>query len=240
MRFHVAAGAELAREAATEVADEAERAVAARGRFTVAFSGGRTPAAMLSVLADCDLPWEQIHVFQVDERAVADDHPDRNWAMLRTRLIATAPLPAGNAHPMPVTDPDLDAAAECYAETLRSVCGDPPALDLVHLGLGADGHTASLAPGDAVVEIADRDVAATGVYAGHRRLTLTCAAINRARRVLWLVSGADKAEALVRLADGDPAVPAGRVASSQAVVVTDLDPPVVRGWRSPDVGHHSR
>lgn len=236
MRFHVAAGPDLPREAAAEVADEARRALAERDRFTVAVSGGRTPAAMLAALADCDLPWERIHIFQVDERAVPDDHPDRNWAMVRSRLIEAAPVPAGNAHPMPAADADLDAAAERYAATLRRVCGDPPTLDLVHLGLGADGHTASLAPGDPVVDVADRDVAATGVYASHRRLTLTVPAINRAQKILWLVAGTDKADALTRLAHSDPAVPASRIASAQAVVVTDLDPPADRGERAADVG----
>lgn len=215
----------LPQRAAERVAETAHRAVADRGRFAVAFSGGRTPGGMFAALAELDLPWDRTHVCQVDERAAPDGHPDRNATMLRARLLDHVPVPASQVHLMPAADADLDTAAHAYAAELRGVCGDPPVLDLVHLGLGGDGHTASLVPGDPVVDVTDRDVAATGVYDGRRRLTLTFPALNRARRILWLVSGADRAEALAALVHGDPTIPAGRVARSQAEVLTDLEPP---------------
>lgn len=229
MRVETADGDTLATHAARCVADAARAAVADRGVFTVAFSGGRTPAGMLAALAGADLPWDHVHVLQADERAAPDGHADRNATLLAEHLLASAPLPPANVRLMPAADADLDAAAARYAAVLREVAGDPPVLDLVHLGLGADGHTASLVPGDPVVDVTDRDVAATGEYAGRRRLTLTLPALNRARSILWLVSGADRADALARLVRGDPSIPAGRVARSQAVVVTDLDAPVASG-----------
>lgn len=225
MKLETADEAALPQRAADRVAEAAHRAVAERGRFAVAFSGGRTPGGMFAALAELDLPWDRIHVGQADERAAPDGHADRNATMLRARLLDHVPIPASQVHLMPAADADLEAAAHAYAAELRGVCGNPPVLDLVHLGLGGDGHTASLVPGDPVVDVTDRDVAATGVYDGRRRLTLTFPALNRARQILWLVSGADRAEALAALVDGDPAIPAGRVARSQAEVLTDLEPP---------------
>lgn len=224
----VARSGDLSRRAAGVVAEQLRRAVARRGLATAAFSGGSTPAAMLAALARLDVPWPRVHVFQADERAVPDSHPDRNLGLLRTWLLTRGSLPVANLHPMPVADADLDAAAARYAATLREVCGDPAVLDVVHLGLGADGHTASLVPGDPVLEVADRDVAATGVYGGHRRLTLTYPALDRARCRVWLVAGADKAPALGRLVEGDRDVPAGRVARTNAVVLTDVTPATQR------------
>jgi 6-phosphogluconolactonase len=223
MRIETVGSQALPGRAAELIADEARRAIAERGTVAVAFSGGSTPAAMLAALAGCELPWEQVQVFQVDERAAPDGHPDRNAQVLRRELLDRAPVPAANAHLMAAADADLHAAADAYAAELRGVCGDPPVLDLVHLGLGSDGHTASLTPGDPAVEVSDRDVVPTGLYAGRRRLTLTLPALNRARRILWLVSDPDKRHALDALAGGDPAIPAGRVARDQAVLLTDLD-----------------
>jgi 6-phosphogluconolactonase len=122
---------------------------------------------------------------------------------------------------MPVEEPDLQASAARYALTLQEVAGSPPVLDLVHLGLGPDGHTASLVPGDPVLDVTDADVALTGVYQGRRRMTLTYPIINRSRRILWLVTGSEKAGMLVRLRDGDPSIPAGRVRQDQALVIAD-------------------
>lgn len=214
--------AALPQRAAAVIAEDIRRAVTDRGRCAIAFSGGRTPAAMLAALAEHDLPWPSVQVFQVDERVAPDGDAERNLTTLRASLLDAAPLPAGNVHPMPVTDTDLDAAAARYAATLQQVCGDPAVLDVVHLGLGADGHTASLVPGDAALDITDRDVAVTGTYGSHRRLTLTYPVLNRARRLVWLVAGADKAAALACLVDADASIPAGRVARSRAIVVTDV------------------
>lgn len=210
--------------AAERVAAEIRCAVAERDQATVAFSGGETAAAMLSALAAYGLPWHKLHVFQTDEYAVTGSHPERQLGTLRTRLLAHVPVPARNVHPMPVVDADLDAAAARYATTLAEVCGDPPVLDLVHLSLSAEGHTASLVPGDPVVDVADCDVAATGPHRGMRRLTLTCPALNRARRLLWVVSGAEKADALGRLIQGDPDLAAARVVRDHAELMTDVEP----------------
>lgn len=214
--------AAAARAAAAEIAAAAREAVAGRGRFVVAVSGGHTPWRMLAALAGLDLPWAGVHVVQVDERVAPDGDPDRNATHLRESLRA-APLPEGHVHLMPVADGDLDAAAGRYAAVLARLAGAPPVLDLVHLGLGPDGHTASLVPGDPALAAADRDVAVTGPYQGRRRMTLTYPVLDRARRILWLVTGADKAPMLRRLLAGDPGIPAGRVRSDRALVFADAD-----------------
>ncbi|MCZ7590236.1 MAG: 6-phosphogluconolactonase [Gaiella sp.] len=201
-----------ARRSAEVVAEAAADAIAARGRFTFAVSGGRTPLAMFAALRET-LRWERIAVFQVDERVAPEGDLDRNLTHL---LESLPPGAAAGVHPMPVGADDLEAAAAAYA------AGLPEAFDLVHLGLGADGHTASLVPGDPVLDVAARDVAVTGAYEGRRRMTLTYPVLNRARRVLWLVTGADKAEALRRLRAGDRSIPGGRVARERALVVADV------------------
>ena len=211
----------VAREAAAIIAGEARAAVAAHGRFVMAVSGGHTPWIMLRALADAQLPWGEVHIVQVDERVAPPTDPDRNLAHLRASLLDHAPLPPDHLHAMPVDAPDLDGAAQHYARTLRGVAGSPPVLDLVHLGLGADGHTASLVPGDPVLDIIDTDVAVTGPYQGRRRMTLTFPIINRSRRTLWLVTGREKAGALGRLRDGDPSIPASRVLQDRALILAD-------------------
>ncbi|MBV9239244.1 MAG: 6-phosphogluconolactonase [Xanthobacteraceae bacterium] len=209
-----------ARKAAAIIAGEV-RAAASRGRFVMAVSGGHTPWQMLRALAAEDLPWELIHVLQVDERVAAAGDPDRNLVHLRESLLAHAPLRSDQIHGMPVEASDLQRAAQDYAATLEQLAGSPPVLDLVHLGLGPDGHTASLVPGDPVLRVTDKDVAPAGPYQGHRRMTLTYPVINRARSVLWLVTGAEKAPVLPRLLAGDQSIPGGRIAQERAVVVAD-------------------
>ena len=211
----------VAREAAKFIAAEARAAVLARGRFLFAVSGGRTPWLMLRALAGEAVPWPEIHLVQVDERVAPEGDPDRNFTHLRESLLTRVPLRAEHVHAMPVDGPDLEAAAESYAQLLQGVAGSPPVLDLVHLGLGPDGHTASLVPGDPVLGVADTDVAVTGVYQGRRRMTLTYPVINRSRRMLWLVTGSEKAGPLVRLRAADPSIPAGRVRQVQALVLAD-------------------
>ena len=200
----------VAARGAAFVAEVAREAIGARGGFAFAVSGGRTPWAMFEVLAGEDLPWGDVGIWQVDERIAPDGDPDRNLTGLEPLLP-----PGGTLHPMPVTDPDLDAAASRYAASLPSV------FDLVHLGMGDDGHTASLVPGDPGLEVTDRDVAVTGEYRGRRRMTLTFPPLARARRVLWLVTGRDKAAMLPGLLRGDPSIPAGRVAAAAQLVVAD-------------------
>ena len=211
----------VARAAAAIIAAAARAAIAARGRFVLAVSGGHTPWIMLRALAEEDIPWAGVHVCQVDERVAPDGHPDRNLTHLRERLLHHAPLRPEQIHAMPVETADLQAAATQYALALREIAGSPTVLDLVHLGLGPGGHTASLVLGDAVLDVTDADVALTGVYQGRRRMTLTYPMLNRARRVLWVVTGSEKIEMLRRLRDGDVSIPAGRVRCDQALVLAD-------------------
>jgi 6-phosphogluconolactonase len=207
--------------AAGMIAAEARAAAAARGRFVMAVSGGRTPWIMLRALAGDDVPWESVRIVQVDERVAPDGDPDRNLTHLRDSLLDHTPISPEHIHAMPVESPDLEVAAAQYASTLREIAGSPPTLDLVHLGLGPDGHTASLIPGDPVTGVTNADVGLTGVYQGHRRMTLTYPAINRARRILWLATGKEKVAMLARLLKGDPTIPAGRISREQAVIVAD-------------------
>jgi 6-phosphogluconolactonase len=211
----------VARKAAEIIAEAARAAVAERGRFVMAVSGGHTPWQMLRALANEKVPWENVHVVQVDERVAPAGDPDRNLTHLRESLLEHAPLRPDQIHAMLVEAPDLDAAARGYAMTLREIAGSPPMLDLVHLGLGPDGHTASLVPGDPVLNVTDTDVALTGVYQERRRMTLTYPILNRSRRILWLVTGSDKIAALARLRDGDRSIPAGRIQRDQALILAD-------------------
>jgi 6-phosphogluconolactonase len=211
----------VARAAAAIIAADARAAVAARGRFIMAVSGGKTPWIMLRALAGEQVPWKDVHVFQVDERIAPAGNPDRNLTHLRASLLEHAPLPPQQIYAMPVELPDLEAAAKQYARTLEQVAGSPPVLDLAHLGMGPDGHTASLVPGDPVLKVTDADVGLTGVYMGRRRMTLTYPVLNRSRRILWLMTGGDKVAMLPRLLEGDTTIPAGRISREQAVVLAD-------------------
>jgi 6-phosphogluconolactonase len=211
----------VAQKAAVIIASEARAAAAARGRFLIAVSGGHTPWVMLRALGSEDLPWSAVHVVQVDERVAPAGDPDRNLTHLRESLLEHAPLGPEQIHDMPVESPDLETAAAQYATTLQRIAGSPPVLDLVHLGLGPDGHTASLVPNDPVLNVSDKDVAITGVYQKRRRMTLTYPIINRSRRVLWVVTGAEKVPMLNRLLVGDQSIPAGRVRREGALVLAD-------------------
>jgi 6-phosphogluconolactonase len=203
-----------ARRAAEVIAAVGAEAAAARDRFELALSGGRSPWAMLGVLGELDeMPWSKTELFQVDERVAPPGSPDRNL----THIVLSLSIDHQSAlRPMPVTQRDLDAAAREYETTL------PERFDLIHLGLGPDGHTASLVPGDPVLEVTDRHVAMTGTeYQGHPRMTLTYPTIDAARRILWLVTGAEKQDALAKLMAGDESIPAGRVRNDEIVVVAD-------------------
>ena len=211
----------VARGAAELIAADAREAVAERGRFVMALSGGRTPWLMLEQLALLPMPWGEVHVFQVDERVAPAGDGDRNLTHLRSSLLARAPLPAANLHAMPVEAVDLEDAGHEYARELAACAGSPPVLDLVHLGLGQDGHTASLVPDSPLLDETQVDVGLTDPYQGHRRMTITFPALNRARRILWIVTGAEKADMLARLAAADASIPAGRVRQDRAVVLAD-------------------
>ncbi len=211
----------VAKRAAGFVAAAARQCVGERKRFVFAVSGGRTPWKMLRALAGEGVPWEHVRVAQVDERVAPEGHADRNLTHLRESLLSHAPLLPEHIYPMPTGESNLAAAASSYARLLEDLAGSPPVLDLIHLGLGPDGHTASLIPGDPVLEVHDRDVSVTAVYQGRRRMTLTYSALNRARQLLWLVTGEDKAEMLPRLRDSDEGIPAGQVTSEKAIVIAD-------------------
>jgi 6-phosphogluconolactonase len=222
MKLEVLADAQAAAErAAAMIAEDARTAVAARGKFAMAVSGGHTPWVMLRALANEDVPWAAMEIFQVDERAAPDGDPDRNLTHLHESLLEHAPISREQIHAMPVEMADLDAAANRYADTLREVLGSPAVLDLAHLGLGPDGHTASLVPGDPVLKVTDSDVGVTGVYMGRRRMTLTYPMLNRSRKILWLVTGAEKVAMLKRLQAGDTSIPADGINREQAVILAD-------------------
>lgn len=222
MKLRVLPDAEsVARDGAAVIAEAARAAVKERNTFTFAVSGGRTPWVMLRALASEPLPWDAVHIVQVDERVAPADDPDRNLAHLRESLLSNAPLPPENIHAMPVEQDDLAAASAAYRRVLEALAGAPPVLDLVHLGLGPDGHTASLVPGDSVLEVSDAPVGITGPYQGRNRMTLTYPVLDRARGILFIVTGEEKIEALSRLVAHDPTIPAGRVRPDNALVIAD-------------------
>ncbi len=237
MRIHVLPTADAAAERAAEwLRAEIGRATAAHGRGLIALSGGRTPWRMLRDLRRLRVHWHGVEVFQVDERVVPASDERRNARQIADLLIAPDALAATAFHGMPVERRPLADGAADYAALLAERCGQPPVLDVVQLGLGADGHTASLVPGDALLEDAAHDVGVSGEYQGVRRMTLTLRALNAARHRLWLVTGADKARALRALWDGDARTPAGRVSREAALVFADVEaaaalPPELRAPR---------
>jgi 6-phosphogluconolactonase len=201
----------LAARAAAVIGAAAEEAVADRGTFHWAASGGATPVPTFRRLA---LPWSGTGTFQVDERVAPEGDDDRNLTHLRRALSADG---VATVRPMPVEADDLESAAAAYERSL------PGRFDLVHLGIGDDGHTASLLPDDPVLKVRDRDVAVTGTFRGRRRMTLTYPVLDRARRVVWIVAGSTKADALAGLLAGDTSIPAGRVAAADQLVLADAD-----------------
>jgi 6-phosphogluconolactonase len=201
----------LADAAAEYVAQRARDCVQAKGEFIFAFSGGKTPWSMFDRLATLDVPWEQVTIFQVDERVAPEGDATRNLTNLRASLGPTS----ATINVMPVNDDDLESAAAAYAALI------PERFDIVHLGLGPDGHTASLIPGDPVLDVVDRLVSLTGVYHDERRMTLTYPAIARANQLLWLIAGADKRAPLAQLLAGDDSIPAGRVVAASSLIMAN-------------------
>ena len=196
-----------ARAAAVTIAEHLNSAIGERGEASLALSGGKTPEPMVQHLATLPVAWDRVHLWQVDERAVDAHDPDRNWLSFGA---LTALLPSDHLHPMPVEDSNAD---ELYAGDLQAVVGSPPVFDVVHLGLGSDGHTASLVPGNPVLDVTDRDVSWVDEYQGHRRLTLTRPVLQAARQQVWLIVGSGKAQAASELVGGDGGSPASRVAA---------------------------
>lgn len=224
-RLALAADAEQAGVlAAGAVARALRGRLVRRPRALLALSGGSSPVPMLQALAVAPrVRWPRIDVLQVDERCVPSGDPDRNLAMLRRELLDHVPA---SAHPLQVEHEDgPDGGAAASAEELAALLSGDAPLDVLHLGLGADGHTASLFPGAPELDERDRLVVATAeAHAGHRRLTLTWPVLDRARRVVLLAPGADKTEALRGVLAGDPDLPASRLAADRVLVVTDHDP----------------
>lgn len=224
--------AEIARLAAGRLEAALLGALAERGRAALAVSGGASPAGMFTELARSGLDWDRIDVFQVDERVAPDGHPDRNAVLLGSHLLDAAPVPPERVHLMPVTGTSLDDAAMAYAEELTRVTGNG-LLDAVHLGLGADGHTASWPPGDPVAGLVDGpDVTVVGPFNGRLRMTLTPPAVNRAGTIVWLVDGTDRRSATAALIAGDDSIPAARVRRAGAVLVLGSEAAPVSGASS--------
>jgi 6-phosphogluconolactonase len=219
-RLEVVATGELAGRAATEIGDAIRNALSSQDRCAIALSRG-SPGGLFARLAAVDLDWSAVDVFQVDERAAPHSHADRNLTLIDEELRGGVAGDGPCVHAMPVDDDDLDAAADRYADELEGVCGRPPVLDVVHLGLGEDGHTASLLPGDPVLGVRDRWVAATNRRGIYRRLTLTYPVLEQARRVVFVVAGEQKAEALAGVLAGDASMPAGRLQLRDAVIFAD-------------------
>jgi 6-phosphogluconolactonase len=208
------------RAAAEFIARHLAQAVLERGRAALAISGGRSPWGMLDRLAAQPLTWDAVHLFQVDERFAPAGDEARNWTQFLAGELASR-LPPANLHPMPVEIEEPEAAASRYAGTLSEWAGESHALDVVHLGIGADGHTASLFAGDAPLRETQRPVAVSRSHEGFRRLTLTLPALNRARSVVWFAVGAPRRAVLTRLFNGDAAIPAGLVRRDRAACFAD-------------------
>lgn len=208
------------RAAAEFIARHLVQAVLERGRASLAISGGRSPWGMLDQLAAQPVTWDAVHVFQVDERIAPAGDEARNWMRFLAGELAPR-LPPANLHPMPVEIEEPESAASRYARTLSEWAGESPALDVVHLGIGADGHTASLFAGDSPLQETKRPVAVSRSHEGFQRLTLTLPALNRARSVVWFAVGAPRRAVLTRLFDGDATIPAGLVRRDRATCFAD-------------------
>lgn len=213
----------VAIDAAKWIATLARQAVFERGRFVMAVSGGKTPWLMLRLLGREDVPWEKVYVFQVDERVAPSGHADRNLTQLRNSLLSNSPINENHIVAMSVESNDLEFASGKYCNMIAQLAGSPPIFDLVHLGLGSDGHTASLIPHDQVLKVDDRDVAITGIYQGRQRMTLTYPIINRSRNILWVITGSEKVSMLKHLLAADHSIPAGRINQDKAFVLADRD-----------------
>jgi len=215
--------AAIAERAAAEfIARHLIQAVRERGHASLAISGGRSPWEMFDQLAAQAVTWGAVHLFQVDERIAPLDDEARNWKRFLASALARQ-VPPANLHPMPVEIEGPAAAAEHYARTLAECTGEPPVLDVVHLGIGADGHTASLFADDSPLQEMQRSVALSRSYERFRRLTLTLPVLNRARRVVWFAVGAARRTALTRLFDGDTEIPASLVQRDCATCFTDRE-----------------
>jgi 6-phosphogluconolactonase len=211
----------VAARGAAYLEHEIREALAHQTSYSIAISGGRTPWEMLKILSKADLPWKRVNLFQVDERVAPDGHADRNLTQLFQAISGTAMLTQLRIFPMPVLAEDLEEGCWEYVKVLDEVT-ESKGLDLIHLGLGSDGHTASLVPGDGVMEVQDRLVACTqNTYQGRIRMTLTYPLLNSAKQLLWIVTGDEKQKMVQRLLQQDPSIPAGRIRQENALLLVD-------------------
>jgi polyphosphate glucokinase len=212
---------DAAKQATCEIANSIRAAVAARGLCSIAFSGGESPTLLFTTLAQENIPWRAVHIFQADERVVAADDAHRNWQGLHANLLSKISIPYTNLHPMLSEITDLDNAVKSYTTELNTITGEPPVLDIIHLGLGDDGHTASLTPNDMDLEQQTNDVALSSEYQGYRRITLNYSCLKRARKIIWFITGTNKAPALHRLEIADATIPAGRLHHDHNIAYVD-------------------
>ena len=212
---------DVAAAAAAYLAQQITATLATKSTFSMAISGGRTPWEMLKILAKADLPWQRVNLFQVDERVAPDGHADRNLTQLFQAIADTLMVTQLRIFPMPVLAADLEEGCREYTQVIDEVT-EGKGLDLIHLGLGSDGHTASLVPGDEVMEVQDRLVACTqNTYQGRIRMTLTYPLLNSAKQLLWIVTGSEKQEMVKRLLQQDPSIPAGSIRQENALLMVD-------------------
>lgn len=223
MKHHVQSSADAAaKKAAKVIADLLNEVLSSRPSASVAFSGGSTPNRMFQYLTQQDIDWTRVEIFQVDERIAPAGDPARNLSTLKRNLLDHIDIPEQQIHAMPVEATDLDWSLDSYAGHLKTAAGDPPQLDIIHLGLGGDGHTASLPPGDSVLN-SNRLVDICAEFNGYRRMTLTFPVLNQARSIVWLVTGFDKISMLERLLSGDTKIPAGMINQDRATLVSSVD-----------------
>jgi 6-phosphogluconolactonase len=212
---------QVAAGAAAYLEHEIREALAHQPSYSLAISGGRTPWEMLKILSKADLPWQRVNLFQVDERVAPDGHADRNLTQLYQAIAGTPMVTQLRIFPMPVLAEDLEEGCREYRQVLDEVT-EGKGLDLIHLGLGSDGHTASLVPGDGVMDVKDRLVACTqNLYQGRIRMTLTYPLLNSAKQLLWIVTGSEKQEMVKRLLQQDPSIPAGSIRQENALLMVD-------------------
>lgn len=214
---------DLTRCAAELILDDCVEVLEARaGDYTLGLSGGRTPRLMFQALSILPVPWSRVHIFQVDERVAPAGSEDRNFTHLSECLLKLVPIPSENVHPMPVESGDLASACRRYEQEVQHVTAGAP-LDLLQLGLGDDGHTASLPPDDPILDVGDRDIWYVEEFNGLPRMSMTYPLINRAARILWLATGSAKAEMCSRLVVSDRTIPAGGVSDENAILLTDIE-----------------
>ena len=212
---------QVAARAAAYIEYQIREALAHQSSYSLAISGGRTPWEMLKILSKADLPWQQVNLFQVDERVAPDGHADRNLTQLFQAIAGTPMVTQLRIFPMPVLAEDLEEGCREYTQVLDEIT-EGKGLDLIHLGLGSDGHTASLVPGDGVLEVQDRLVACTqNTYQGRIRMTLTYPLLNAAKQLLWIVTGIEKQEMVQRLLQQNPSIPAGSIRQENALLLVD-------------------